>query len=79
MFFAEKSGDGDVVDYAECLRGGLRIVPEGEAREILADDYAKMVEDGILLQTPVGFDALMAECASVEQGLNKALSLSPPA
>jgi hypothetical protein len=74
MFFAEKNQSGASIDYAECLRGRLRLVPTGTTYEALAEDYAKMVEDGILLQNAQDFQTLMAECAKMEQRINRALA-----
>jgi hypothetical protein len=62
MFFVEKDLSGAPIDYGECLRGRLRIVPTGNAHEVLAEDYAKMVEDGVLLRNPQIFRVLMDEC-----------------
>jgi hypothetical protein len=73
MFFVEKDQSGASIDYAECLRGQLRLVPTGTAYEALAEDYAKMAEDGILLQNPQNFQTLLGECAEIEQRLNRAL------
>ena len=74
MFFAEKDQSGASIDYAECLRGRLRLVPTGAAYEALAEDYAKMAEDGILLQNAQDFRALMGECAEIEQRINRTLA-----
>jgi hypothetical protein len=74
MFFVEKDQSGASIDYAECLRGRLRLVPTGATYEALAEDYAKMVEDGILLQNAQDFRALMDECVDIEQRINKALA-----
>jgi len=76
VFFAEKDQSGSSIDYSECLRGGLRLVPTRTAYEVLAEDYAKMAEDGILLHNPPKFHDLMDECAEIEQRLNQALAQS---
>ena len=31
IFFSEKDADGRVIDYAACIAGGLRLVPDGAA------------------------------------------------
>ena len=74
MFFAEKDQSGAFIDYAECLRGRLKLVPADAAYEVLAEDYAKMVEDGILLQNAQDFRTLMDECAEIERRINQALA-----
>jgi hypothetical protein len=73
MFFAEKDQSGASIDYAECLHGRLRLVPAGATYEALAEDYAKMAEDGILLQNTQDFRTLMDECAEIERRINRAL------
>ena len=73
MFFAEKDQCGAAIDYAECLRGKLRLVPTETAYDVLAEDYEKMAEDGILLHNPQNFWELMGECTEIEQRLNLAL------
>lgn len=30
MFFAEKSADGERIDYENAVRGGLKLVPDGQ-------------------------------------------------
>ena len=74
MFFAEKDQSGVSIDYAECLRGRLRLVPTGATYEALAEDYAKMVEDGVMLQNAQDFRALMDECVEIERRINQALT-----
>jgi hypothetical protein len=74
MFFAEKDQSGASIDYAECLHGKLRLVPTGTAYEALAADYAKMAEDGILLQNAQDFRTLMDECDKIAQRINRALA-----
>jgi len=71
MFFAEKAADRSPVDYAAAVNGGLRLVPAGDALEVLADDYARMVEDGLLLDDAEPFEALMARCADIAERANR--------
>ncbi|MGH8438307.1 MAG: nucleotidyl transferase AbiEii/AbiGii toxin family protein [Pseudomonas sp.] len=73
-FFKEKAADGSPVDYHHAVAGNLRLVPTGEARTNLADDYAKMLEGGMFDSAPPSFDALMSACAELEERLNAAAS-----
>ncbi|MGE0717776.1 MAG: nucleotidyl transferase AbiEii/AbiGii toxin family protein [Alphaproteobacteria bacterium] len=66
MFFAERDSEGQPIDYAAAVRGRLRLVPEGAARELLAEDYRRMVEDGLLLDDAEPFAALMERCREIE-------------
>jgi len=74
MFFAEKAADRSPIDYAAAVGGGLRLVPAGEALKILEEDYARMVEDGLLLEDTEPFEALMARCADIAARANRASS-----
>jgi len=71
MFFAEKAADRESIDYAAAVNGDLRLVPVGEALEALGDDYARMVDDGLLLDDTESFEALMARCANIAERANR--------
>ena len=53
------------------VHGGLRLVPAGEALQALGDDYARMVEDGLLLDDAETFEALTARCADMAERANR--------
>ncbi|MDB5575364.1 MAG: nucleotidyl transferase AbiEii/AbiGii toxin family protein [Bradyrhizobium sp.] len=74
-FFAEKDESG-VIDYTAAVSGGLQLVPEGEALASLREDYAKMVEDGLLLNAADPFDALMERCRSIGDRANRRVELA---
>jgi len=71
-FFAERDADRQPIDYRAAVSGGLRLVTEGASREALAEDYARMVEDGLLLDEAEAFDALMAKIEALEKRANAA-------
>ena len=71
-FFSEKDAEGKVIDYIIAVEGGLQIVPDGAAREALAADYAKMLEDQVMVGDALPFDELMKVCAEVAQQANGA-------
>lgn len=66
MFFREKDRDGLQIDYWSAVSGGLQLVPDAPARDVLAEDYARMVEDGLLMDEARSFDEMMAACADLE-------------
>ncbi len=70
MFFAERAADGTAIDYAAAVNGHLQLVPLGESLEALREDYARMVEDGLLLADADPFEDLMARCADLAGRLN---------
>ena len=78
MFFVEKARGGTVIDYHRAVSGNLRLVPQGAARAALRDDYAKMIEDGVLLTDAIEFDELMGRCSEVEARTNAAFLTGTP-
>lgn len=71
-FFTAKDSNGKIIDYFSAVQGALQIVPEGESRAELADDYAAMHEDDILITSSLPFDELMLECAELARQTNAA-------
>lgn len=71
-FFSEKDVEGKIIDYFAAVEGGLQIVPDGAARGALATDYAKMIEDQVMVGDALPFDELMKVCAEVAQQANGA-------
>ena len=71
MFFREKDSSGSWVDYKAAVTGGLQLVPHGLAYEALADDYARMLSDGMLLDDEEQFADLMGRCADIEARANR--------
>ena len=70
MFFFENDSHGNRIDYEEAVSGGLQLVPSGAAHAVLADDYARMLADGMLLDENEPFDALMERCAAIQERAN---------
>ncbi len=72
MLFAEKASDRTPIDYAAAVNGALRLVPAGDGLKALEEDYARMVDDGLLLEDAEPFDTLMARCADISTRANNA-------
>ena len=70
MFFAENDASGKRVDYEAAVSGYLQLVPVGDAYSVLADDYARMRDDGMLLGENEPFDELMERCGVIEERAN---------
>lgn len=70
MFFAEKAADATWIDYGAATSGHLQLVPGGDALKALADDYRRMVEDGLLASKPEPFGDLMDRCADIARRAN---------
>jgi hypothetical protein len=69
-FFPERDSTGMWIDYVRSVTGELRLVPEGDALASLADDYERMVGDGLLLNDAEPFNELMSRCAAIEELAN---------
>lgn len=72
LFFRELDSTGGRIDYAAATAGRLRIIPDGEAMRILAEDYADMVADEVLIGDPLPFDALLDACVDLQAAVNAA-------
>jgi len=70
VFFREKDSGGSWIDYQAAVTGGLQLVPTGAARGVLADDYGRMLGDGMLLGDEETFDDIMGRCADIEARAN---------
>ena len=71
MFFREKDASGRRIDYEAAVTGGLRLVPAGDSLTTLADDYARMVDDRLLLEEAEPFDVLMDACRAIAEEANR--------
>lgn len=72
MFFAEKAADRSAIDYAAAVNGGLQLVPAGDGAKALEEDYARMIDDGLLLEDAEPFETLMERCADIAARANSA-------
>ncbi|AQS62881.1 hypothetical protein AGRHK599_LOCUS2882 [Rhizobium rhizogenes] len=72
MFFAEKAADRTPIDYGAAVNGGLLLVPIGDGAKALGDDYARMIEDGLLFDDAEPFDSLIERCAQIAERANQA-------
>lgn len=70
-FFLEKDPTGAVIDYHKAVNGSLKLVPEGQSRTVLDQDYKRMTDDGLMLDEPETFDKLMTRCLDLENRANK--------
>lgn len=70
IFFAEKSPQGELIDYHAAVSGGLQLVPGDSALAVLASDYQHMVDDGLFLDDAESFGALLQRCRVVEEKAN---------
>lgn len=69
MFFPENA-DGVWIDYSAAVTGDICLIPDGDASDALADDYAQMLGDGMLHDDAEPFTRLMERCADIEARAN---------
>lgn len=73
IFFAESRPDGAPIDYRAAVTGALDLVPSGDALRTLAEDYQRMVDDGMLLEDAEPFETLMQRCQALALKVNAAV------
>lgn len=73
VFFREPG-----VDYEAAVSGGLRLTPDGPFLDALADDYNRMLRNGMLYEDNETFDELMMRCADIQARANAAALRSAP-
>lgn len=61
-----------MIDYHRAVGGGLSLVPEAAVQAELANDYRRMLEDGLLERDAPTFEELMATCAELGERINAA-------
>lgn len=71
MFFSEKDSAGALIDYVGAVSSGLQLVPNDKALASLSLDYARMLDDGLLLGDAEPFEALLEQCRDLEARANK--------
>ena len=49
----------------------MQLVPDEPAYRVLAEDYARMLGDGMLLDDGERFDDLMDRCADIQERANR--------
>lgn len=66
MFFAEKDADKNVIDYQKAVGAQIQIVPTGAALTALENDYAAMLDDGLLSHHQPSFKEVMDTCSELQ-------------
>ena len=69
-FFAEKDIVGHWIEYEAAVSGGLQLRPKGPAYDVLANDYDRMLSDGMLLDDEERFEDLVSRCDDIEARAN---------
>ena len=70
-FFRYKDRDGNLIEYMPAVSGSLQLVPTDlTTLKALAQDYKKMMENGILLDDAEDFNTLLQRCREIERRAN---------
>jgi hypothetical protein len=69
-FFVEKDVAGNRIDYLAAVRGGITLVPTGNAYDTLRADYQRMDEERLFVEETQSFEETMAHCARIQEQLN---------
>lgn len=69
-FFILKASNGERIDYEHAVDGDLRLVPVGDGRDALEDDYRRMLEAGLLEENAASFEKIMVRCATIAARAN---------
>jgi hypothetical protein len=78
VFFREKDGHGAQINYTDAVNGRLTLVPSGDRLAHLADDYGRMVADGLIFTAPPPFESIIERCSRLQERANAAASKHRP-
>jgi hypothetical protein len=70
LFFVEKDGEGNAIDYEAAVSGSLRLVPDSVVHEELRVDYERMVTDGWIEEGTGSFAEVMERCRGIQLEAN---------
>lgn len=71
VFFIEKDATGAKIDYFAATSGQLQLIPAGESLAALEQDYAEMLEDGLLALNQPNFTDIIEQCGIIQVEANR--------
>ena len=71
VFFVEKDAADAKVDYFAATSGQLQLIPTGESLAALENDYAAMLEDGLLTLNQPSFADIIEQCRVLQEEANR--------
>jgi hypothetical protein len=71
IFFVEKDAVGVKIDYFVATSGQLQLIPTGESLKALQNDYAAMLEDGLLALNQPSFADIIEQCRIIQNEANR--------
>ena len=66
MFLPKNDVRGERIDHEAVVSRGLQLIPAGAADAVIAEDYSRMLADGMLLEVSESLDRLMERCALIK-------------
>lgn len=71
ILYRATDSEGRRLDSLDAVDSGdLQVVPAGEPRMVLEEDYRKMVESGLILGPATPFEEMMETCGRIEKQAN---------
>ena len=70
-FFVEKDASGSKIDYFAATSGQLQLIPTGKPLAALEQDYAAMLEDGLLALHQPSFVEMIEQCRVIQNEVNR--------
>jgi len=70
MFFAEKDGNKNPIDYKAAVGSAIQLVPTGGPLEALKKDYAAMLDEGLLSTHQPSFSEVITTCTEIQNQIN---------
>jgi len=71
VFFVEKDVAGSKIDYFAATSGQLQLIPTSEPLTALEQDYAAMLEDGLLALNQPSFSEIIEQCRAIQDEVNR--------
>ena len=71
VFFVEKDAAGARIDYFAATSGQLQLIPTGESLKALENDYAAMLEYGLLALNQPNFADIIEQCRVIQDEANR--------
>jgi len=71
VFFVEKDAAGVKINYFAAVSGQLQLIPTDESLTALENDYAVMLEDGLLALNQPSFADIIEQCHVIQDEANR--------
>jgi len=69
-FYPMKNAQGEYINYEDCLKGGLCLIPEGPMFKSLFEDYNALLESKMIYGKTPTFQDILKNCEDVAKTIN---------